>query len=97
LRYRRIFYVFSGLALKKRGTNMLLLNLLFNLDYEIDFVMRATRAIKYEVLRLRHSIHRPPKARRYGEESKSNGMAYFAAIVARNKFPIAYSGFKPLT
>ena len=23
-------------------------------------------------------------------------MVYFAAIAARNKFPIAYSGFKPL-
>ena len=27
-----------------------------NPDYAIDFVMRATSAIKYEVLRLRHSI-----------------------------------------
>ena len=34
-------------------------NLYLNPDYAIDFVMRATSAIKYEVLRLRHSIHLP--------------------------------------
>ena len=44
--------------------------------------MRAANAIKYEVLKQKHS-------HRYGDVSKLNTMVYFEAVEARNRFSIA--------